>query len=329
MKVDFSREYPLESRPSTPHWCENFALMTSDVGNYLSVFFNIGTWYADTSIWREVFAVALSDGRTFVARNYGRNTGGSIVSASLARYEIVEPGSRFRLVFDGPVWLHTRDELVDRGFYGGASRLLKLNLTFEAVTPLWDMNGERDDDTSLSGAMHTEQLGLCHGTLRFDGRELTIANATSVRDHSRGVRSGVQYKNHCWIQCMFPGNRSFHLYAIKLHNASGVAMAQATVIQDNCHYSATIKEIIFLDRIEDAREKQTIVLESALGEMKIDVLEPFTSFPVSFVDPWDLQHGFIDGVPHTSLFDGSAIMEWAGKRGVGWYERGFSERPLV
>jgi hypothetical protein len=130
------------------------------------------------------------------------------------------------------------------------------------------------------------------------------------------------------MQCLFPGNRAFQLVSMCAHGVEGVATAHATVVDNNRHYPATIRQLTYASSVDDICTGQTIILDSELGEMRIEVKKVFATMPLSMIAPWDVQIGNLIGFPHALGFEESAFMEWNGNIGVGWYERGFSAQPL-
>ena len=64
MATRLNDECALENPPTTALWSENFALVFTDPRSRTAALFSIGTWYHDTSVWRENLAVRLPDGRS-------------------------------------------------------------------------------------------------------------------------------------------------------------------------------------------------------------------------------------------------------------------------
>jgi hypothetical protein len=279
-------------------------------------------------VWRENLTVTLPDGDLLIARNFGRNTMGAEVSASLSRYRIVEPGRQVQLDFDGPAARHTFEQLVSAASTGGQTSRLTLDLTFTASAPLWDMHaGHGTDATGIAGAMHIEQLGLCDGHLSVNGNRLSIAAAQSCRDHSRGARNIAPYRNHCWINGSFPGGRSFQLYVFRIRNVAGNALSLAVITDQGQQYPATVEAISFVDSAADIAQLQTLTLCSALGDMQIRVTAVQATIPISMTAPFNPTIGVVAG-PHGLIYDEPIRIEWNGLTGYGWSERGFAREPL-
>ncbi|MET0988389.1 MAG: hypothetical protein ABW034_23565, partial [Steroidobacteraceae bacterium] len=57
-------EFPATTIPTEPaQWSENYALMCSNPGDRLTLFYGTGRWHADREIWRELIVVVLPNGR--------------------------------------------------------------------------------------------------------------------------------------------------------------------------------------------------------------------------------------------------------------------------
>jgi hypothetical protein len=328
MTIDHAQEYALEKRPDTALWSENFALVFADPEQRISALYSIGTWYQDTSVWRENLVLTLPDGEILVGRNFGRNTRGAVVSASLSRYEIIEPDKKVKLSYDGPASSNTFQDLMRVGSNGGKTRRLRLALDFTATSPTWDMHaGHAQDKTGLAGAMHIEQLGQCEGLIRVDDREFAIKRAYACRDHSRGARDNRQYRNHCWLNGRFSGGRGFQLYNFRMHHIEGVALSLATVIEGGKHHAATIEHIDYVNGPEEFGRLQSVLLKSTLGDMKISVNEVLSSIPTTMTSPFNPAAGVQTGL-YGQMFDEGIRIEWNGATGFGWSERGYSHQPL-
>lgn len=328
MTISLAQECPLERPVDAPSWSENFALVFADPASGASALYSIGTWYRDTSVWRENLAVALPDGRIAVARGFGRNSRGAVVSASLSRYEIRTPDRAVSLTYDGPATCHTFQEMMQSGVLGGKTHRLRLHLDFEACAPTWDMHeAHQSDPTGIAGAMHIEQLGRVSGSVRLDGDELAIRDAVSCRDHSRGRRDVSLFRNHCWINGVFPGGKGFQLYFFRIHGNDGPALSLATVIAEGSHHRASIERIELADGPDDFGGEHSVVLKSALGEMRIDIRQVLATIPLHMSAPFDPAFGIGRG-SYGLLFDEPVRMHCNGETGFGWCERGFSKHRI-
>lgn len=321
-------EYPIAEIPETPWWSENFASMYSSPADRVAVFYSIGRWHSDPSIWRELIMVSLPDGRVLHHRGFARNGTATGPAGALSRYEIVEPGETVELSFDGPVMETALMQLIERGALAETTQRCKIDLRFDAAAPLWNMRGDSAEAGSMAGSIHIDHIGRSHGAIEYDGETYRFDNGYSVRDHSRGVRDVSQYGGHCWMSGLFPSGRAFYLYAMRSQGSATIGMSNAAMTQDGVLYPAQVAHVELASSYADADTLHRVVLRSELGEMEIEVVELLNTFVSSMVCPYDTVVGAVHHRPAGSFFDHSALMRWNGEEAYGWSERGFAEAPL-
>ncbi len=321
-------EFPIEQIPGTPLWSENYALIAADGRQRASIFYSIGRWYADPSIWRENLVMALPGARLLFARNYGRSDSTTGPSGAFSRFDVIVPAHRLRLRYAGPLWESTLERLLEEGMPEAPSGLGSLDLMFEGSTPVWNMRGDSAEASSMAGGLHIEQVGTAHGTFDFQNRKLAFEDCYSIRDHSRGVRDPSPFKKHAWINGDFPGRRSFFVYAMQLQGSDSIGMANAVIVESGEFHAAQVAHLEFIAGAGDARKLHSLVLDSKLGRMEVKVTEVLTSMPVSFVKPFDAFPGAARGRPSVIMFDEAVKFEWNGVHGLGWSERGVATEPL-
>jgi hypothetical protein len=321
-------EYPILQIPDTPLWSENFALAAVDAAGQASVFYSIGRWYADPTIWRENIVMALSGGRILCARHYGRNVAPSGPGASFSRFEVIRPGRGFKLTYAGPVWQSTAERMLEQGLPEAPSGMCSLDLVFQGTGPIWNMRGDSAEASAMAGGLHIEQIGRADATLVYQGETWTFEDCYSIRDHSRGVRDPSSFKKHSWLNGDFPGRRSFFVYAMQFQGSESIGMSNAVILEAGKFHPATVAHVEFISGAADIRKLQSIVLDSDLGRMEIKVAEVLTSIPMSFVKPFDSFPGRAAGRPSVIMFDEGVKLEWDGAQGVGWSERGVATGPL-
>jgi hypothetical protein len=193
---------------------------------------------------------------------------------------------------------------------------------------MWDMHAARHaDPTGIAGAMHIEQLGRASGSVRLDGSQILIRSAASCRDHSRGKRDVTNYRNHCWINGRFPSGRGFQLYFFRMHGIEQPALSLATIIERGEHHAATIEHLEVIESPADVRKPHHIVLQSTLGEMRVEVGEPIGTIPLHMTAPFNPAFGVGQG-SYGLLFDQGVRLSSDGEGGIGWCERGFARQPI-
>jgi hypothetical protein len=321
-------EYPIKQIPDTPLWSENYALVAVEAAKRASVFYSIGRWYADATIWRENIIMALPGGRIIFARNYGRNASPTGPGASFSKLEIVRPERELRLTYPGPVWEITLEQMLEKGIPEAPAGVCSLDLKFEGSTPVWNMRGDSAEASTMAGGLHIEQIGRANGTLLYRGEKLVLENCYAIRDHSRGVRDPSPFKKHSWLNGEFPGGRSFFVYAMQFQGSDSIGMTNAVIVQAGKFHPAKVAHVEFISGAGDMRKPHTLVLDSDLGRMEVKFAEVLTSMPVSFVKPFDPLPGSVKGRSSVIMFDEAVRLEWNGAQGVGWSERGVAPKPL-
>jgi hypothetical protein len=323
-----SHEYPIEQIPDTPLWSENYAAMFMDDALGISILYSCGRWHADPTLWREMVAVDLPDGRLAFAKNFGRHVTPIGPAPGLSRYEVLEPERRARLRFDGPMWQSTAAELTAHGFREGRLQRCRIDVEFNAAHPLWNMASPARGAHEIAGSIHTEQVGIPTGTLDYDGKQYRLQGGYSIRDHSRGVRNVENYYQHCWMNGRFPGGRGFHLYSMQLRDANRSSMATGVVFQDDRLYCAEVLQTSHTDSPADIDNPAVVILKSELGVMTVRVTGRLGHVPLNFVKPFDPSIGAVHHRSATFQADDAVRIEWDGQTGLGWCERGYAKQPL-
>ncbi len=322
-------EYPITTIPDIPSWSENYALMASDTEGELALFFGTGRWHGAPDIWRELLVIALPDGRNIFAKGYGRGGDARGPGGACAKFDVLEPGRRFALRYDGPLWESDRADLFDHGFRDGAVRHGTVELTFESDRPVWNMKGDSVAAADIAGAIHIEQIGLTTGTVTYGDERYVFRRGFSIRDHSRGPRDVTRYQGHCWTQGHFAyTDTSFFVYAMALRGVEGLGMANAAVMRAGRTYPAVLRAINMPDSAEATRGLMHLELESDLGIMTIEATRLINHVVTGMVRPYDTIVGGKARHSAAVIVDGPTRLSWNGQEGLGWSERGFAPDPL-
>lgn len=322
-------EYPIAEIPDTPWWSENFASMYSSPAERVAVFYSIGRWHGDPSMWREVIMVSLPDGRVLHHRGFARSGTATGPGSALSQYEVIEPGQTVTMRFDGPVMETALKELIERGALGEPTKRCKIDLQFESAAPMWNMRGDSAEAGSVAGSIHIDHAGRSQGTIEYDGRSFRFDDGYGVRDHSRGVREVSHYGAHNWINGVFPSGRAFYLYGMRSQDSTTMGMSNTAMAQDGVVYPAEVVETELATSWADAGKPHRVILRSELGEMEIEVAESLNTFASSMVCPYDTLPGAVHHRPAAGLIDESVLLRWNGEEAHGWAERGFTDGPLA
>ena len=322
-------EYPIEACPDTPWWSENYALMASDTQAGLGLFFGTGRWHGDLGIWRELLVIALPGGRSLHAKGYGRRGDAKGPGGAFAKLDVLEPGRRLALRYDGPLWESTADALFEHGFRDGPVRRGTVDMVFESDQPVWNMKGDSVAAAGIAGSIHIEQVGVTTGTVAYGDERFEFREGFSIRDHSRGPRDVGRYRAHCWTQGRFAAQDvSFYVYAMALRGMAELGMSNAAVVQGGITYPAKVRAINMPASREETRDLMMLELESDLGVMTVETTQLINHVVTGMVLPYDTIVGGVAAVPAATIVDGPTRLRWNGHEGLGWSERGFAPDQL-
>lgn len=334
-------EFPISEVPATELWGEHYAFLFSDPRTRASVYCTLGRWVGDPAIWREVITVVLPGREVLFAKTYGYSSPENGRIGNLAQLTIVKPERELRLRFSGPVIESTNEELLRFGSRDGRKSSCRIDLTFRAAAPVWNVKmGHADTagskpglparDPFLHGAdvMHYEQIGTCDGTVAYDGYVHHYRGGYAARDHSRSVRDVTQYRWHHWLNGWFPSNRGFYSYAVQLQGKDSPIVTKAAVVHNGTLFPAEVAGTSYGADAAIPAIGDSIILTSELGRMEISVDEVLTSFPTSMVKPFDISVGRLSGCNIALLTDQSVRLTCDAEEGYGWCERGYADEPL-
>lgn len=320
-------DYPAAQVPDVPMWSENYAFMVNDAANGVAVASQLGRWPVDASIWREFFMIALPGERILYHKGFGRAATDLIASAAMFRIEVIEPGQRFRLIYDGCVAEDTRSQLLERGVTARPVEPLQFDLTFQGVAPVWDMSGHAKAAESIAGKMHVEQVGSVDGVISYRGETHRLQGAFGQRDHSRGIRVITNLHRHCWAQGWFPqSDITFNLYMMAVHGGAQ-PMSNASISSGGRRMSATVKSLQLMERPGQHATPYRIEIESELGPMTFEIARFVASMPAAFTSPYDKTPGVMPGFHAASSNEEAVIWRCNGEEGPGWSERSFNASP--
>ncbi|MEJ2458832.1 MAG: hypothetical protein P8Y58_12080 [Novosphingobium sp.] len=316
-------EYPMKDLPADTWWSENYFVGLASVEKKVAVFYSIGRWHADPTLWRENIIASFADGTVAFHRNYGRASEDGAVSGGLSYYRVTEPGRSAVLRFDGPMVQSTAIDLIENGPQISASKRVIMDVQLTAAGPLWNMKGDSLQARTMAGSMHIDQVCRFSGTVSNGDDVYEISEGYAIRDHSRGVRDVSKYAGHNWLNGVFPSGRGFYVYMMKAEDGS-MGMSNAAVFQGNDIYPATVKATQFVAKDNGWKQPHQLVLDSELGEMVVDFDAAFATLPTAMVHPYDTCAGRARTLDISLMFDEGTTMHWNGEQGQAWTERGFS-----
>lgn len=195
-------------RNDIPDWNETLFLALWNPDEGVGVWMHAGVHQEDRDLWWVQTYALLPDGVVLADRSYARlrHGGGNL------KVNVIEPLRRWHFEFDGAAEVTSTAELAKDGLTLGIATSLRFDITFNAVTPLYDMyaalgqGAHMVGDASHSQRLHHEQGGTAVGTMTALGETWQL-DGPVVRDHSRGVRDLSAYAGHVWNYAVWPEQR--------------------------------------------------------------------------------------------------------------------------
>lgn len=316
-------EYPMQDYPSEKWWSENFFVGLGCQASGFCLFYSVGRWHSDPTLWRENIIATFPGQVVGFHRNYGRSPDPQAVSGGLSHYKVLEPGQSAELCFKGPMVRSSIKELVADGPQISASELCTVDTRLTAAAPLWNMRGDSLQAQTMAGSIHIDQVCSFEGTVRYSEFSFDITDGYAIRDHSRGIRDVSRYAGHNWLNGIFPSGRAFYVYMMKAEDGS-MGMSNAAVCQGDEIYPAKVLHTEFIADENGWAMGHRLVLSSEIGNMTVDFDPAYATVPTAMVHPYDTCAGRAKTMDISMMFDEATTIRWNGEIGRAWTERGFS-----
>ena len=206
--ITFADERPVERIPDIACWSENYAFVGYDYENRIGFAAYVGRWVKNPSLWREQLYLYLPDGTALLHMAIGPAADGKVPSGGAMQFHCVEPGGRWRIVFDGAMRHERIETLLREPIVESRPHPVKCEIVLDHVLPVWMLPAS---ENSSHGKFHYEQMGVCAGHYHFNGTDYRFAGP-AYRDHSRGPRHLGGYQGHVWLQIHFKDRPIFASY---------------------------------------------------------------------------------------------------------------------
>lgn len=281
------KETPWEGPfPDIPNWSENFCLAGFDPVSGVGLWFHIGRWRRDLTMFREMVIIRLPDGSVISHRAIGNalaardGPGGPHLAV-----RVVESGHRLTYHFRGGVMRVPARVMLDDIVGDGLRVPLTFDLEFSSNADIWDLHkvGSLQD---FLPAGHIEQPGRLTGEIRV-GTEVYAFDAMANRDHSLGARDNIDLHSHQWLQGYFENGVSFMLFDGRTAKDGKIVFSEAIVYEGDTGFPARIAHIERCEHVSDDERPIRTVLEYANGKLEIDTVAYRGSSYISLSSPND------------------------------------------
>lgn len=306
---------PLTEVPSTPMWCENFALVANDPARARGIWVHFSRQAWDLSLYRETILISLSEDQILVLKDLGRGGTQYGPGGATCRLQCEDVGQRWRLTGHGSGRVVSIGDLTDTPVTDGPLSEFDLDLVFEAAGSPWIMGGA--DIANVWEKSHYEQLGRIHGSITVAGEAMPF-EGTGNRDHSRGPRDFTSVRDHVWSSCLFPDGRFFAFYVVRsTESAPTVAVG---FLGDSTETSPVTVELAMLCESADI-SRYTFALRHKNGVETIEA-EVFPFATMSFLSPNDMVIGrSLHPAARQVVQEARARFTWGQTTGWGHSER--------
>ncbi len=266
------------------------------------------------------------DGRTLRVWSNGAGfIGGGPAGANAVRgggalrFECLEPFRRWTMRYDGTALSSTMQAQIG-GEPDGEAMPLSFRFEAEMAAPPWLMGGLDEeaarkmrvgDASALMGGVRYEQLCQVRGEVTLDGETHAI-EGTGMRVRRQGVRNMGAAIGHCQHSALFPSGKAFGAIVMAPGPEGPEAFNEAFLYTpDGQRHSARVIEAPWMTRLRGTGANAGVVLESALGTVRIDGEVLLSLF----------DHHHFEMADTSILHQGTARYVWDGEETIGLIER--------
>lgn len=206
--------YDTLHRPGTEReWNESFYFNFYDARSDICGFMRIGI-KPNVDERSMFFFLMLPDGSAMGTRGV-EPVGDSSLSVKGLEFTMVEPESRWRLSYRGPMARMGAVEV----------SMVAMDLTFDCLIPTYDyrrsVGAEGERIARQVASEHLEQFGQVSGAIEIDGRRIAV-DGMGERDHSWGVRDWNAPRMWYWITAQFDGENALNVTKLFTEEGGGV-----------------------------------------------------------------------------------------------------------
>lgn len=230
----------LADAPDTPLWNEAMAVMIADAATGITACLYVSRWWREPTVLRHMISIMLPGDRALFSRNYGRSPDGRLASIAGLTMQPLGDG-RIRYTFDGPMDDRTQSETSQHGLGTGPTERVRFDLIFSSDLPVWELKSPGGHADTLFPGGHAEQLGQTNGLIHIGDETHELKDASTCRDHSRGVRNWSTHHSHVWLNAQFESGWGFCSFRSSTVGQAGYSLNAGVLFKDGESFPATIE----------------------------------------------------------------------------------------
>ncbi|HEY1974115.1 MAG TPA: hypothetical protein VGH89_39620, partial [Pseudonocardia sp.] len=297
-------------------WVENYAWVCYDPTAQVGFMAHLGRAPFEPDLWRGTAVAFLPGGELAIAKAVGRPAEPEQAGNGQLSLSCAEPFQRWRIGFEGAGRRTSRAEVASRLVPDNNLALLRADLEFTALCPVWDLGAAMGNQDW--GHAHHEQAGRYRGTLTVADRDYRI-DCTGFRDHTTGPRDFGHLRRTFWAHGEFPSGRVFCVLRI-WDPADNVSLNQGFIYDGQRLIPAVPTELPTLTAPDGSPHRFSL---HAQAPDPIEITgEVVHSTAFMLHEPNDLAVGTdLAGDNTKVIVEAPTRYVWDGEEGWGWLER--------
>jgi hypothetical protein len=321
MQLD-AAEVPLEERPDTEGWSENYCNQAYSPGAGVGFWTHLSRLAGPEDLWRDVFIAYLPGDRFLIGKGYGNSAGPEGPGSGMLSMRCEEPWQRWSMRFRGAVRDVAGSALRAGALPDQHHHVAALDLTWTAMSPVWDLGARMSGQTWARA--HYEQACRVTGELVL-GAERWEIDGTGIRDHSRGTRVFGTVREHWWLSGQFPSGRSFAVLQVINHGDEVTPLSYGYVSDGKTLDGAEVADLQIVEADADGaplRTRFTLRTEDAEHVITGRILQ---AMPIGMGSPNELVMGrAVSAATPLSLRECQTEYTWDEETAYGLTERSWT-----
>ncbi|TAM64428.1 hypothetical protein [Mycobacterium sp.] len=303
-------------------WTENFCNQCFSPNSRAGLWFHLSRLAGPWPVWRDILIAYLPGGRFLIAKGFGEGAHERGPGAGMLSLTCHEAWTHWTMRFSGAVRDVRGDELRAGALRDQAHHLARIEMTWTAMAPVWDLGEEMKTQTWTQS--HYEQACRTTGTITI-GDERFDLTGTGIRDHSRGPRDFGTVHDHWWLSGQFPSGRSFAVLEVTGHSSDS-HLLRRSYISDG---SASIREVEVVTLESELGphgpiSHRTVLRDGAVTQTITGQIRQ--TMPFGMGQPNELIFGHTLKPPTTlRLWEAQTEFTWDGETGFGLTERSLTK----